>query len=316
MRRTLALAALWASASACGTDRPPPEHVSAPAVSAFERAPIDAPVVGISDVTSDPDGWLWAIPERDRLVVRFRPGTRPTTIPLVGVPDGLDTEGIASLGGGRFAIATESNNERDADLVLLARLDPGGGALRVTGTRSVDYRIWPVHPLANQGLEGICQAGGLLLVAGETAIQEAGRRFAPVGRIDPATGQTSAFRVRLTTSTGKISALSCRATPDAIDVLAIERHFSITRLLRFAVPRGATAGVVTLEPVLVADLAPLIRPSENYEGLIWDGDRTVWLTNDNDYGSISGPNLLVAVRLAAAPPPAPTPPASPASPAR
>jgi hypothetical protein len=102
----------------------------------------------------------------------------------------------------------------------------------------------------------------------------------------------------------------------AIDVLAIERHFDVAHLIRFALPgpdAAPTAPVTTpasrelpppaaIEPVLVADLAPLIQDRENFEGLVWDGERAIALITDNDWAGVSGPNLLVLARLSGAVP--------------
>ena len=114
-------------------------------------------------------------------------------------------------------------------------------------------------------------------------------------------------RVHLTTRTGKISALACvpaRGRAGAIDVLAVERHFEVARLLRFTVPpgRGDSAPKPVLEPVVAVDLGPLLVHQENFEGLVWDGGRDFALVVDNDWTHVTGPNLLVTARLVADPP--------------
>ena len=84
----------------------------------------------------------------------------------------------------------------------------------------------------------------------------------------------TALWLALTSDTGKLSALGCRADGDSLDVLAVERHFEVA-----------------------LHLTPYKRKSDNFEGVVWLGDGSVALILDNDSGSISGPNTLILAPL-------------------
>lgn len=320
-----------ASADAPVRDMRPERPAHAPArLGSATRSIIAAPnLTGLSDLTADDDGKLWAVAERTRALIRMEPdGSDVRLVPLVGVPVRLDVEGLAWLGGGRFALGTESDDpRRTTDLLLFVRLVDSGARARVERSIALDYSRWPLRPNGNQGLEGVCRAGSALVVAVESASGSGARRFAPVAVYELSTGAWTPYLIRLTTLTGKLSALSCRierGRGGAIDVLAVERHFGVARLVRFELPPAGsapTAPVTTpagperpppahIAPVLVADLAELLQQQENFEGLVWDGDRDVALVVDNDWARVTGPNLLVRARLSGPvplPPPAPTP---------
>ncbi len=307
-------------------------HAPASLVSAT-RTVIAAPnLTGLSDLTVDDDGMLWAVAERTRALVRMKPdGSDLRLVPLVGVSVRLDVEGLAWLGDGRFALGTESDDpRRTSDLLLFARLVEGGTRARIERSIAIDYGRWPLRPKGNQGLEGVCRAGSALVVAVESVSGSDDRRFAPVAVRQLSAGPWTPYLVRLTTRTGKLSALSCRIASgrgEAIDVLAVERHFGVARLIRFELPpAGAapTAPVTTpagpeqppparIVPVLVADLAELLQHQENFEGLVWDGERDIALIVDNDWARVTGPNLLVRARLSG-PVPEPPPALAPGSP--
>lgn len=310
--------------------RPEPRpHAPARLVSA-SRSVVDAlNLTGLSDLTASDDGKLWAVAERTRALVRMEAdGTDVRLVPLAGVPVRLDVEGMAWLGGGRFALGTESDDpRRTSDLLLFARLVDGGARARVERSIVLDYGRWPLRPKGNQGLEGVCAAGPALVVAVESVSGTGSHRFAPVAVYHMASGGWTPYLVRLTSRTGKLSALSClirRGRGGAIDVLAVERHFGVARLVRFELPAAGatpTAPVTTpagrdrpppahITPVLVADLAELLQNQENFEGLVWDGERDIALVVDNDWAGVTGPNLLVRARLSGPvpePPPAPAP---------
>ncbi|HKE17344.1 MAG TPA: esterase-like activity of phytase family protein [Kofleriaceae bacterium] len=342
-----AIAAFLAlSSSACGTGgadvpaaapaqgvRPTPGPPPLALVDGVTPSVIDAPgVTGLSDLTVDDEGQLWAVPERNRVLLRMRAdGGAPRAIPVEGVPSTLDTEGVTWVGDGRFVLATESKDPRRfSDVLLFARLADGGARIAVERTVVLDYSRWPFRPLGNQGIEGVCHAGRALVAAVESVQESAAGRFAPVAVYDLDGGAWTPYLVRLTSATGKLSAVSCRMRGGAIDVLAVERHFEVAHLIRFALPgpQAAPAPPVStpagteppppaeIEPVLVADLASLIQDRENFEGLVWDGDRAITLIVDNDWAGVSGPNLLVRARLTGAVPAPPLPPAPQAPPAQ
>jgi len=291
--------AICASTFACGGQGPEAEsaaRVPATVTDVRRQELAVAGVRGLSDLALDLDGRTWAVAERVRFALRIdRPGARPVAVPLLGVPDDLDVEGMAWLDHERLALATESDRgARSSDALLFARL--GAGGIQVEERRDLDYSIWPLDPLGNQGLEGLCRAGSQLVAAVETVIAHGEERFAPIAVHDLTTRRWTPLLLRLTTRTGKLSALSCRTRPDrSIDVLAIERHFEVARLIRFRIPPGRQSG--PLEPVVVADLAAAMIHQENFEGLLWNGARAFSLVVDNDWTQISGPNLLVSGHL-------------------
>ena len=291
--------AICASTFACGGQGPEAEtadRVPATVTDVRRQELAVEGVRGLSDLALDPDGRTWAVAERVRLAVRIdRPGAPPVAVALVGVPDELDVEGMAWIDRERLALATEADRgARSSDAILFARL--GAGGIEVEERRELDYSIWPLDPLGNQGLEGLCRAGTALVAGVETVIANRDDRFAPIAVYDLTTARWTPLLLRLTTRTGKLSALACRARPDrSIDVLAIERHFEVARLIRFRIPPGGHDR--PLEPVVVADLAAAMIHQENFEGLLWNGARAFSLVVDNDWTHISGPNLLVTARL-------------------
>src|SRR5262245_35852728 len=99
----------------------------------FEEVPIEAPP-GMSDLTIDDRGVIWAISERDRVVLELELGKPPIRHPLDGVPDGTDTEGIGWLGEGRFAIGTEGGQQPTAGISFA---ESRGGHIVVTRTRAL-----------------------------------------------------------------------------------------------------------------------------------------------------------------------------------
>jgi hypothetical protein len=288
--------------------RPSPAPVQPPRLVEPVRVVIDAGrVTGLSDLAVDSAGQLWAIAERTRVLVRMQAdGSEPTAIPIDGVSDEVDVEGLAWLDGERVALATEADDPaRTSDVILLGRLR--GDRVAVEGNLRLDYGLWPLQPRGNQGIEGLCRSGRALVASVETVIEDGARRLAPVATYDLDRARWAPYLVRLATSTGKISGMSCRPRGGRIDVMAIERHFQVARLIRFEVPAPAPGqdAPVEIEPILVADLAPLLQRVENFEGVVWDGDREIALVVDNDWATVTGPNLLVRARLSG---PAPSPP--------
>jgi len=239
---------------------------------------------GVSDLSIDDRGTLWAIPERDRFVLEIeRPNNHVTAHPLDGVSDGLDTEAIAWLAPGRFALGTEGQHEPTAS-VLFAELRADSHVV-VTGARALTDEELGVSLVANKGVEGMCGRGDDLLVAIETVGELAdGTRWAPLARLH-GTQLVSVAKLRLTSRTGKISALWC----DGDDVWAIERHYSVARLLHFR------AGAGELTPKVALDLDPLTHGAINPEGLARLPDGRFVLINDNQGATIDGPTELLVL---------------------
>ncbi|MDB4958521.1 MAG: hypothetical protein JWO36_6090 [Myxococcales bacterium] len=286
MRRLLLIVGLVA---ACGKHREHQiDHERAHAL--FELIPLDAPP-GMSGLAVDDHGVMWGIPERDRQLVEIHLGATAATTkryPITGVPDGVDTEGLAWLGDGHFMISTEGADEATASILFIERRDDG---FVVTRTRVLTPAELGVALTVNHGAEGACGAGDDLLVAIEAvgALPD-GARYAPIARLH---GEAlSIYKLRLTTPTGKLSSIDC--TIDAKGVAhawAIERHYGVSRILRFEL--GVVPGEVV--PTLELDLEPLIDDTLNLEGIVRLPDGRLVLINDNQGSRQTGPNELLVL---------------------
>lgn len=264
----------------------------------WQRIELDAPVAGLSGLTRDADGSLWAIAERDRRILHLGPPALIASLPLDGVPEDLDTEALADLGGGRVAIGTESSDaSREVDWVLLARRD--GDRVRVEDRIALPYAALDAAVDDNDGIEGLCAHDGELLAAVEHVQEEDGERHAALARRRG--DEWEGFRLRLTTDIGKLSALACRTEGGVPVAYAVERGLGprtlvgerrwVTRILRFALPTEP-AGLLT--PQVVLDLSERMPERPNVEGLAVD-DEAMWLIVDNHYGRVTGPNLLFRI---------------------
>jgi hypothetical protein len=118
-----------------------------------------------------------------------------------------------------------------------------------------------------------------------------GARYAPIARLR---GETlTIYRVRLTTQRGKLSSLDCKIAPDGTaHVWAIERHFGVSRVLRFDLP--PTASDIT--PIVDEDLAPVINDTLNLEGIAELPDGRLVIINDNQGSRVEGPTELLVLR--------------------
>lgn len=270
MRRELVLLVLIACGKHVELDR-----------SAFDEIDVLDSPPGVSDLTIDDRGTLWAIPERDRFVLEIpRPGAKVIAHPLVGVADGIDTESLAWVSPGHFAIGTEGQTEASA-AVLDAELHADGHVV-----------VTQAHPITgvalepNKGAEGICGRGSDVLVGIETVGRlDDGARVAPLVRMHA--GEIVAIdKLRLTSGTGKIAALAC-TSPD--DVYAIERHYGVSRLVHFA----DTGGEVT--PTVVRDLDAIQHGLLNLEGLARLPDGRFAFVNDNQSRTVDGPTELLVL---------------------
>lgn len=254
----------------------------------FEQLTLEAPH-GMSDLTLDDRGMMWAIAERDRRVLEIElAGTTPrvTVHPLDGVPPGVDTEGIAWLGGDRFAIGAEGAHTATAAILF--------GELRmqrlvVTHTRALSNADLGVELTANHGIEAVCGTTDDLLAASETVGRlPDGTRYAPLVRLR---GDALAItKVRLTSDRGKLSALHCTFDDSGVaHVIAIERHFGVARILRFAVGRDETE----VTPAIDLDLHPILRDALNLEGIVRLRDGRLVVINDNQSKVAKGPTQLL-----------------------
>jgi hypothetical protein len=253
---------------------------------------LDAPN-GLSGLTRRGDGTLFAIAETDRFLVTIAADRVARVVPLHGVPDGLDAEAIAWLEGERFVIGTESLDAARTEEQLYV-VEVGEDAARVVETIVVPISAIGGGANENEGIEGICHVDGSILVATEHVEQTPSGRVATVGVYARDTGAWNGRLLRLTTDTGKIAGMDCRAHDGRIEVFAIERHYEVMRVLRFdldpALVRDAERSPI--EPVLVLDLAGTLEGDPNLEGLAVSGDEIAMIV-DNHYGRRTGPNELV-----------------------
>lgn len=258
---------------------------------------LDTDVKGLSGLSRDEHGALWAPAEDGDAVLRIASGTFGVTrYPVVGAPSGADLEALTWVDGTRFVLGTETQQDgRTRDVILDGRLE--GQSFRVTPIGQLDYARWQTTARDNHGIEGVCHVDGALVVATELVIDEDGKRWAPVGLFDPTSQSWTSHRVALSSDDGKLSALDCRAASGAIEALAVERHYGVSRLLRFSVPRGEGQSI---EPRLATDLSKLIAPLPNFEGLVWMDDGSAVLLTDNQYrGAVSEPSRLYFVPASA-----------------
>lgn len=255
----------------------------------FTRVTVDTGGVhGLSGLAVDADGTLWTVAERGAAAFAITlDGARATAVrfPIEGVPDGEDLEAVA-IDGGAMWVGTEGRERGVARVFELAR---DGARLVVTGA-PIELRaeLVGVEVGANHGAEGVCAAGDVVAIAIETAGQDERGRWAPVVVIDRARGTRVLYRVRLSSATGKLSALDCWRDGATLRAAAIERHFEVTRLLTFALD-----GAPEIVPTVALDLGPVLRGALNLEGLARLPDGRVVAVVDNQYRTITGPDELL-----------------------
>lgn len=296
IRPTAELSAALALCLACAAEAPPP-----PAAASAART-LTLPVTdldGLSSLAVGEGGNLFTLPERRPVLLELSPtGAEVRRSPLVGAPDGLEFESLAWLGGQRFAVGTEGGCEAGAERILLITRD--ADAARVDGVVELPLAAWGTACDHYRGVEGLCAASGRLVAALE-AVVDAGERVAPLARVDLATGEPTALRLALTSTKeqgGKISSLDCRARDGALEVLAVERHFNLSRVIGFTLPLDGPAPATPLQPHVLVDLTPHASGgTRNFEGLARLDERHVLLIVDNYYGRVTGPNELLALEL-------------------
>ena len=259
---------------------------------------LETDVVGLSGLTADEHGAFWAPGEDGDAVIRIDPRTFGVTrYPVSGLAPKIDLEAVAWVDGTQFVLGTETQDEgRLRDVLLDGRLD--GTRFGVASIGHLDYARWHLAAPDNRGIEGICHVDGVLVLATELVQRQRGRRWAPLGMFDPKTQTWTAHRVGLTSKTGKLAAMSCRMIDDSIVALAVERHFGVSRLLRFNIPRGPEGQWI--EPTVAADLSELISPLPNFEGLVWLEDGSAVALTDNNYrGAAREPSRLYFIPASA-----------------
>lgn len=253
----------------------------------FDTVELKNVPAGMSDLTIDDTGALWAIPERDRHVTKIVDNT-PTTLPLEGVAAGMDTEALAWLGDNRFVIGLEGANDATA-AIAFATFD--GTKLVVDKPRMFTPDELGVTPTINHGIEALCGHGDDVLAATEIVGREPnGTRWAALIRIQGA--DTKFGKVRLTSDKGKLSALSCTFADDGtVEVFAIERHYGVARIVEFHVGSELDATAK-----LTLDLQPVLHDALNLEGIARLPSGKLVLINDNQGRTASGPTELLYLR--------------------
>lgn len=259
----------------------------AAAAKLFEQVPLPDAPHGMSDLTIDDRGVVWGISERDRKVIAIDVSKRPVAVTvheLSGIAPGVDTEAIAWLGNGKFAIGIEGTHGPWAGIVM-AELQ--GSALVATATRQLSDGQLGVTITGNHGIEAVCGRDGELLAVAESIGKVNGRRWAPLVRLRGDSVELT--RVWLTTNVGKISAITCTLNDDGLaQVTAIERHFGVARILTFAIARGDKEATPTVE----LDLHPVLRDKYNLEGITKLPDGRLVMINDNQSRTVTGPTEL------------------------
>lgn len=257
-------------------------------------------ISGVSGVSSRGGNRFFAAPERSRFLLPFAVTERGVSVeprvPLKGVPEDVDIESIATLPNDRLALGTERKSSgRVEDVILIGRLRTG--ALEIASQLGFSYAPYGIRAERNRGIEGLCFADDRLLAVSETVVEQNGARFAPLGSYDFSSRTWAHYRVRLSSDTGKISALACRKTDRNREVFAIERHYEVARVLRFTLP--LLDGGEELEPEVLIEVAELFSDDPpNFEGLAVLEDGRLLLVADNDYGGADGPTHILLVRPA------------------
>ena len=224
----------------------------------FDEVDVNLPP-GTSDLSLDDQGHLWAVAERDRVVAEIVLDTEHKTAkvtrhPLDGVPDGVDTEALSWLGGGKFAVGTEGQEQPTAT-VMFGELGTDGHIALHPGVDLTD-KILGITLVKNHGVEALCGRGDDLLVAIESwGTFDDKSRWAPLVRIH-AGEVTGVQKLKLTTATGKISAVTCTFAPDEHDRRDRDRApLRRLRILTFSVPLGKDL----ITPEVALDLWPVVR---------------------------------------------------------
>lgn len=241
---------------------------------------------GISDLTLDDKGHLWAIAERDRVAVELTPDGKVLANHEVNIPAGVDTEALAFLGPGQFAIGTEGEDVPTASIVWM-KLDDHGDLQQLRERQLTDADLG-VTLTENHGVEAVCGHGDDVLAAIETVGKDADGRYAPLVHLRGEAMHVG--KLRLTSDVGKISALACAWKPDgSVDIRAVERHYKVSRIVHGTLAAGAT----DVAPTVELDLEPTLHDSLNVEGLAVLPDGKLVTVNDNQGSSVSGPTYLM-----------------------
>lgn len=248
---------------------------------------------GLSGLASDTRGLLWAIAESGAGAVRMdHAGRDATNVAITGVPADVELESVGFFPNGDLAIGTETESNRNSDLVLLAQPNVGHANLEVYDHIRLPYELWGIDAPPNHGIEALCVTRDALVVVAELAMQSGQHRFAPMAIYDLSTSTWKPLRLQLTSRTGTISGIACRRGERGLEFIAIERDYPVRRVLRGTIDDDAVSHVF---PTLLLDIS---TRSENLEGIAWLDEASFALVSDNSSG---GEHAGVAKLLVARP---------------
>jgi hypothetical protein len=251
-------------------------------------------VSGLSGLTTDGEGHLWTVSERDWALVEFHEGAVVRTVQLPKLGDEVDIEAITWMGGQRFALGTERDVERQVDDVI--EVTVRGETAVVSQRWSLSYAPLGLEPEPNEGIEALCALGeDWLLAIGEPVVTDpdSGIRRAPMWRTTTSGKGVTHGWLELTSDEGKIAALACRPLGDeAFQIIAIERHFGVMRVVGFDLFGSDPAGS-RHQAMLHVELVDELDGKPNLEGITFGPDKAIWLVVDNAWRRVRGPNELV-----------------------
>lgn len=271
-----------ASGPAMGTNQP----------GAHERHPLGMKdISGLSGLTTDGEGHLWAVSERDLTLVEVEDQKVIRRVQIDMKGEAMDFESITWLSGDTFALGTERDSARRNDDIVILKVS--GDVAQETRRHRVSYDNAGGPAEKNRGLEAICKLDSTtVLVGSEKVVERDGARLAPIWRLDLATGEQSQGWLTLSSDKGKLAGLTCAAGGGGFQAYGVERHFGIMRIISFKVP---LVGLPTtpINPTVRTDLASFLEGSPNLEGITKVPNGMVWLVVDNAYGRIMGPNEII-----------------------
>lgn len=261
---------------------------------------------------------LWSVAERKRSLVSWvvaRPHADfaldvPRHHPFVLAP-GDDVESLSWLDGQRFALGLEGQAEgRDSDRLLFVERERDTPSFGTVGDATLRHAEWGLRAPTNRGIEALCHAAGVLFAACEDPRQAADGRLAPFSGYHIVEKAFAHGYLRLTSGTGKISAIECGLEAGRLRFFAIERHYGVLRILRWELPgdwfsttRASTVPVLDRSPIvseILFELDGKLPPDANAEGLAWLRERNELLVvTDNQSATVTGPSRLLRVPLGA-----------------
>lgn len=258
--------------------------------------------VGVSGLGRDPTGGFFAMPERNRVLLKFdldRQNNRlkTTVLPLRYFPKGYDAESFAWISSKRFAIGTEKHRRRaQQDKILLGQVDHGVAIIE--SSISLNYAMFDMMGNYNQGIEALCVAGDNMFGGVESVVEKSSKRLAPVAMYQLKNKKWVPWWLELTSKKGKLSSLACCPNEDhqSVTLVGIERHYGIARLLWYSIDLRAREKSV-FRPYAVGELTDKFEKLPNLEGVEWLDSRRLVLINDNHTGFNTGPTKLFVIRV-------------------